>query len=126
MIIVFFMQTTAYEMRISDWSSDVCSSDLLAPRNRRGHDPHQRRRSRFLTGSARADDQRRRAVIDPRRIAGGHDSALEQRRQLGQTFDRALGARMLVAIDDRLRSFAPLYAHRRDFAVEKDDRKSVV
>src|SRR3546814_4184649 len=27
-IICFFKQKTAYEMRISDWSSDVCSSDL--------------------------------------------------------------------------------------------------
>src|SRR3546814_10532171 len=27
---VFFKQKTAYEMRISDWSSDVCSSDLTA------------------------------------------------------------------------------------------------
>src|SRR3546814_6205738 len=26
----FFKQKTAYEMRISDWSSDVCSSDLKA------------------------------------------------------------------------------------------------
>src|SRR3546814_7473806 len=26
----FFRQKTAYELRISDWSSDVCSSDLLA------------------------------------------------------------------------------------------------
>src|SRR3546814_969186 len=25
----FFKQKTAYEMRISDWSSDVCSSDLI-------------------------------------------------------------------------------------------------
>src|SRR3546814_3797093 len=31
----FFKQKTAYEMRISDWSSDVCSSDLvLDARNR--------------------------------------------------------------------------------------------
>src|SRR3546814_10756142 len=28
----FFKQKTAYEMRISDWSSDVCSSDLLERR----------------------------------------------------------------------------------------------
>src|SRR3546814_11898336 len=28
----FFKQKTAYEMRISDWSSDVCSSDLNAER----------------------------------------------------------------------------------------------
>src|SRR3546814_6605186 len=27
----FFKQKTAYEMRISDWSSDVCSSDLTWP-----------------------------------------------------------------------------------------------
>src|SRR3546814_3759728 len=27
MIVFFFKQKTAYEMRISDWSSDVCSSD---------------------------------------------------------------------------------------------------
>src|SRR3546814_2367559 len=27
----FFKQKTAYEMRISDWSSDVCSSDLAPP-----------------------------------------------------------------------------------------------
>src|SRR3546814_3596702 len=30
----FFKQKTAYEMRISDWSSDVCSSDLRTPRSR--------------------------------------------------------------------------------------------
>src|SRR3546814_2188290 len=29
MCIFFFKQKTAYEMRISDWSSDVCSSDLV-------------------------------------------------------------------------------------------------
>src|SRR3546814_4291985 len=28
MMVFFFKQKTAYEMRISDWSSDVCSSDL--------------------------------------------------------------------------------------------------
>src|SRR3546814_8652561 len=40
----FFKQKTAYEMRISDWSSDVCSSDLCLDvvfrqrRGLRGHD----------------------------------------------------------------------------------------
>src|SRR3546814_18309582 len=29
-VFFFFKQKTAYEMRISDWSSDVCSSDLPA------------------------------------------------------------------------------------------------
>src|SRR3546814_6878056 len=29
LLFVFFKQKTAYELRISDWSSDVCSSDLV-------------------------------------------------------------------------------------------------
>src|SRR3546814_8355470 len=31
MVFFFFKQKTAYEMRISDWSSDGCSSDLRGP-----------------------------------------------------------------------------------------------
>src|SRR3546814_6496010 len=31
LLFFFFKQKTAYEMRISDWSSDVCSSDLRRP-----------------------------------------------------------------------------------------------
>src|SRR3546814_3092133 len=45
----FFKQKTAYEMRISDWSSDVCSSDLWMRKevriwNTRFNDPHQQMR----------------------------------------------------------------------------------
>src|SRR3546814_1957989 len=40
-VFFFFKQKTAYEMRISDWSSDVCSSDLRTNRSRPGH-PHHR------------------------------------------------------------------------------------
>src|SRR3546814_11883610 len=42
-VFFFFKQKTAYEMRISDWSSDVCSSDLITPtlidriQDRQGH-----------------------------------------------------------------------------------------
>src|SRR3546814_6202511 len=35
----FFKQKTAYEMRISDWSSDVCSSDLAPCRRARRDEP---------------------------------------------------------------------------------------
>src|SRR3546814_5000492 len=39
-IVVFFVkQKTAYEMRISDWSSDVCSSDLISIPGLRGREP---------------------------------------------------------------------------------------
>src|SRR3546814_1414290 len=39
-IVFFFKQKTAYEMRISDWSSDVCSSDLLGVLTRKTTDAH--------------------------------------------------------------------------------------
>src|SRR3546814_12173314 len=54
---VFFNQKTAYEMRISDWSSDVCSSDLA-----RQHD------GRFRTDGAHGADAR--AGLEPHRLAG--------------------------------------------------------
>src|SRR3546814_16100678 len=44
MLFFFFKQKTAYEMRISDWSSDVCSSDLAEyqrPHRRKLSDPQQ-------------------------------------------------------------------------------------
>src|SRR3546814_6068779 len=34
-VFFFFKQKTAYDMRISDWSSDVCSSDLVVGLRRR-------------------------------------------------------------------------------------------
>src|SRR3546814_10808272 len=36
LVFFFFKQKTAYEMRISDWSSDVCSSDLPRASGHRG------------------------------------------------------------------------------------------
>src|SRR3546814_1659260 len=36
-VFFFFKQKTAYEMRISDWSSDVCSSDLPGQDRPAGH-----------------------------------------------------------------------------------------
>src|SRR3546814_10412638 len=42
MLFIFFFlfkQKTAYEVRISDWSSDVCSSDLQVRRGREGGKP---------------------------------------------------------------------------------------
>src|SRR3546814_11036081 len=38
-VFFFFKQKTAYEMRISDWSSDVCSSDLEIAARRVGAVP---------------------------------------------------------------------------------------
>src|SRR3546814_10853377 len=45
-VVFFFKQKTAYEMRISDWSSDVCSSDLGARLRRVGVGPDAGSRAR--------------------------------------------------------------------------------
>src|SRR3546814_4445723 len=58
-IFVFFKQKTAYEMRISDWSSDVCSSDLHA----------------HLEGPVgRADGGDEVLALCRHRVHGGHDA----------------------------------------------------
>src|SRR3546814_12698994 len=41
MCFIFFKQKTADEMRISDWSSDVCSSDLPAGAGGHGYEPQE-------------------------------------------------------------------------------------
>src|SRR3546814_11375915 len=48
----FFKQKTAYEMRISDWSSDVCSSDLAAIVAGKEIDPHIAARIALAAGNA--------------------------------------------------------------------------
>src|SRR3546814_5276865 len=75
----FFKQKTAYELRISDWSSDVCSSDLGHRRLRRTPAQPRGRRARawhrLPAGAQAARAQRRRA----RRVAaGGSDPAFAQ------------------------------------------------
>src|SRR3546814_631048 len=52
MYFFFFEQKTAYEMRISDWSSDVCSSDLLSGRIRVPGDKSISHRSIMLSSLA--------------------------------------------------------------------------
>src|SRR3546814_4853636 len=57
-IIFFFKQKTAYEMRISDWSSDVCSSDLLRsrPQEEDGGDGELRQDQQVGQGRGPEDD----------------------------------------------------------------------
>src|SRR3546814_3514687 len=78
-VVVFFKQKTAYEMRISDWSSDVCSSDLGQP-GRRDGDAGGRGRGRLA-----------------RRLTAPADGAERCRRRGGGALPRLLP-------EDRLRS----------------------
>src|SRR3546814_2522443 len=52
----FFKQKTAYEMRISDWSSDVCSSDLLVAVHQQEVAARKRARHREVDGKGRLAD----------------------------------------------------------------------
>src|SRR3546814_4225040 len=53
----FFKQKTAYEMRISDWSSDVCSSDLRLDIIAKGD-------VRFVKAQKTPKLQQRRCILD--------------------------------------------------------------
>src|SRR3546814_13163691 len=64
----FFKQKTAYEMRISDWSSDVCSSDLLLVDRRVDRAGYRGQPVRHAGGVGDACDRRIRGV---RQLAGG-------------------------------------------------------
>src|SRR3546814_7938238 len=68
-VFFFFKQKTAYEMRISDWSSDVCSSDLALQQGDieadnfilKGPKLVLARRARIVGGAATLGD----ALLDP-------------------------------------------------------------
>src|SRR3546814_2057046 len=87
----FFKQKTAYEMRISDWSSDVCSSDLhrvrprLSPARRRlGH-----ALGRAVAGCPTRDaaDPRAGGDVDNRSRQARHRRLLGRRAPRGLTRD---------------------------------------
>src|SRR3546814_2960968 len=75
----FFKQKTAYEMRISDWSSDVCSSDLCADSG-----------ARMVHGGP----------LGLRALRRGHES----RRQAGDVRSHAGGAEVAAARQHPARS----------------------
>src|SRR3546814_15378613 len=104
--LLFFKQKTAYEMRISDWSSDVCSSDLqLADRDRR---------NRRKIGSLRSPDignigeLDRRAAMAPFAV---HEHQRLVRRQAAQR--ERPGENGAVVADEALD------VERRDLGAEK-------
>src|SRR3546814_1190964 len=84
----FFKQKTAYEMRISDWSSDVCSSDLGAELFDR-----------------RAIDRARQRPQYPAVAIDEHGDVERDRVAAGRIARRAAAARADLAVDEA--------AHRR-------------
>src|SRR3546814_4570441 len=75
-VFFFFKQKTAYEVRISDWSSDVCSSDLLP----------------VLSGKAAvAIDQQPRVIGRDRKKRAQHLHTREPERRLARSEERRVG-----------------------------------
>src|SRR3546814_7827412 len=93
-VVFFFKQKTAYEMRISDWSSDVCSSDLRLGR-RIGH------------GGSKADlvdkDHVQR-LVDAGQPCAAEDAERQRREQQDVACQRDAEAGLLRAIDHGLSS----------------------
>src|SRR3546814_2129821 len=90
--VFFFKQKTAYEMRISDWSSDVCSSDLSAAFHHLQDRLSNRRPSRHAGGENRTHPAGRpaRSCSGPRRSGaarGGHFQG--RHRTVADTPDRS-------------------------------------
>src|SRR3546814_21130908 len=91
----FFKQKTAYEMRISDWSSDVCSSDLrravhlVQPSAYSGGNTGAFRRKRLYL--ARHNRKAPPGVTGPRSLYGGLE-----RQQVGLLRDLSYVARGLA------------------------------
>src|SRR3546814_13828250 len=107
LFIFFFKQKTAYEMRISDWSSDVCSSDLGADENGR------RRRNRA------------REYHRPPRQAGGRARfrGSETRRGRCDGREDAAAPRVVLALTEMLTrigliSFVPSEVEGREIGRE--------
>src|SRR3546814_16049163 len=74
MLFFFFKQKTAYELRISDWSSDVCSSDLALALDRAEPDPERAAgiavRHRVIAPARREHAVVPNAVIEDQRLIG--------------------------------------------------------
>src|SRR3546814_13026427 len=113
----FFKQKTAYEMRISDWSSDVCSSDLTPFKQ--------------WQGAAKIAPQRqlvggpgfRSAPLGRKRQGGGEITQHSPGLPLG----RALKTQLALLRQASRRPWRlPVSLQPRGAGVETSDRKSVV
>src|SRR3546814_14599576 len=80
LLFFFFKQKTAYEMRISDWSSDVCSSDLAFERGADGADDLAHRLGERLCDLGLRHADLRRAAVDEVAALARHDHPAALRR----------------------------------------------
>src|SRR3546814_13981779 len=88
LLFFFFKQKTAYEVRISDWSSDVCSSDLSSPTKNgsaRKNSIASRRRPSAFAKLERDSASAMPKPADPHTVP--HQATAERRRPRPRTVD---------------------------------------
>src|SRR3546814_8220373 len=94
MVVVFCRQKTAYEMRVSDWSSDVCSADLRGLR-RGGYVGRQRDQSGQWLAPAQSGGEDDRTALreageeDPRNRHAALELARDERFDLSDRLRHA-------------------------------------
>src|SRR3546814_6625085 len=128
MRLVFFKQKTAYELRISDWSADVCSSDLAGARrrlclSRGGGDTRGAGRHRHLAPRARSrgiDVLSRRSGMsfDPATVAAFVDGELDDLKARRIEREAANDAALAAEIARHRTLKAQLMAHYTPVAEE--------
>src|SRR3546814_3140446 len=98
--IFFFKQKTAYDMRISDWSSDVCSSDLdLYDTLVQGHAAGMREEIDALEHWALKMQAINRHLFEDLGYAGDHDQYYDPRNSyLNEVFERRRGNPISLAM----------------------------
>src|SRR3546814_9330480 len=115
MFVFFFKQKTAYEMRISDWSSDVCSSDLSYssfPRNAPPAPSSRAGGNALLLPGARHPFPDRAAKDLPGRVARQGRDDLHRFRRLEAGQPRAAPAAKLVLAECLARLEHAHHMHR--------------
>src|SRR3546814_4012772 len=98
-VFFFFKQKTAYEMRISDWSSDVCSSDLLV-----------------LDAFQRRDE-----LLVPPPLALAVEQACEEFRGIAQLL--GILANLVAGLVIAMGEIAPVPLHLASKPVDRGDRE---
>src|SRR3546814_19298597 len=129
----FFKQKTAYEMRISDWSSDVCSSDLHGVAGRRRRTDTRAVSAGITILSAGTDTERLDAAVSPARRRQGIPSGRRtsrarirtglRREMLGRSEQRRVGQEGVSTCRSR---WSPVHYKTRHVNVNTMDRKQQI
>src|SRR3546814_2830495 len=108
-VFFFFKQKTAYEMRISDWSSYVCSSDLLVEHHARVGQPRQ-----IGEAGGPAIERRAQFLAQPAQ-------RLRMLRQQGEAPGQGIGGGLVPGKDHRLHLLADLAVGAVAAVVERSE-----